>query len=151
MSDAADKLAQTRLAIIDHVQRRERRREGSPPRDEGEVGIDEEGWNFESASVGVSGWFARLKRMAGTWWQHHPARTGVDLAAPLLSAYAERKPFQLLAISALVGALVVVARPWRLISVTGLLVALIKSSQLSGMVLSAMSAADYGKDRRPPL
>jgi hypothetical protein len=58
-------------------------------------------------------------------------------------------------IAALAGAVVVVvvvvARPWRMISVTDPLVALVKSSQLPGMVLSAMSAADSGHNRPPPL
>lgn len=150
MSDAADKLARTRLAIIAHIQRRERRREGPQTPDEAESGIDEDEWNTEMHPGGVAGRFARFKRMAGAWWHYHPVRTGLDMATPLLSAYAARKPVQYLGIAALAGALVVVTRPWRLISVTGLLVALVKSSQLSGMVLSAMSASDYGRDRPPP-
>jgi hypothetical protein len=43
-----------------------------------------------------------------------------------------------------------IARPWRLISVTGLLVAVLKSSQLSSVLMSAMSAADFKKDHEPP-
>jgi hypothetical protein len=43
----------------------------------------------------------------------------------------------------------VIARPWRLISATGLLMALVKSSQLSGLIMSAMSAADDPGDRQP--
>ena len=70
---------------------------------------------------------------------------------PVLSSYAARRPVAYLGISALVGAALIVARPWRLISVTGLLLALVKSSQLSSMVLSAMSATDYGNDNRSPL
>jgi len=46
---------------------------------------------------------------------------------------------------------VVLTRPWRVISLTSVLVALMKSSQLSSVVLSAMSAADYGQDQRPPV
>ena len=56
---------------------------------------------------------------------------------------------QFLGISALVGAVIVVTRPWRLISATGIVVALLKSSQLSGLLMSAMSAADFRKDERP--
>jgi hypothetical protein len=74
---------------------------------------------------------------------------GVELATPVLSAYARRKPMQYLGIAALVGAVFVVAKPWRLISATGIVVALLKSSQLSGLMMSAMSAADFRRDDRP--
>jgi hypothetical protein len=74
---------------------------------------------------------------------------GLELATPALSAFADKKPLQFLGIAAAVGAVVVIARPWRLISVTGLLVAIAKSSQLSTILLSALSAADYRKDRQP--
>ena len=150
MSDAADKLARTRLAIIAHVQRREHRSDRGKDRDEREPGGDDRDSGHERHPAGVGSWFASLQRAAGTWWRHHPAHAGLELATPLLSDYAARKPLQYLGIAALIGAGLVVARPWRLISVTGLLVALVKSSQLSSMVLAAISATDYGKDRRPP-
>ena len=67
----------------------------------------------------------------------------------MLETYARRKPLQFLGIAAAAGAVIVVARPWRLISATGLVMALLKSSQLSGLVMSAMSAADFEKDHRP--
>ena len=151
MSDAADKLALTRLAIIAHVQRRERRREKPRSGDESETEVDDDEWAEDAPSGGRRSWFAGFKRAGSTWWRHHPARMGLDMATPMLSAYAARKPLQYLGFAALLGAVLVVTRPWRLISLTGLLVALVKSSQLSSMVLSAMSAADYGKDQRPPL
>jgi len=71
------------------------------------------------------------------------------MATPALSAYAARKPVQFLGIAAAVGAVVVVTRPWRLISLTGVLVALAKSSQLSGLVMSAMSSSDLPRSRKP--
>jgi len=71
---------------------------------------------------------------------------GLELATPALSQYAARKPAQFLGIAAVVGAVIVIARPWRLISVTGLLMAVVKSSQLSSVVMSAMSAADFSRD-----
>jgi hypothetical protein len=73
----------------------------------------------------------------------------LELATPALSDYAGRKPVQFLAIAAAVGVAAVIARPWRLISATGLLMALVKSSQLSGLIMSAMSAADDPGDRQP--
>ncbi len=67
----------------------------------------------------------------------------------MLSSFAARRPVVYLGAAAVLGAVIVVARPWRLISVTGLVVAILKSSQLSSMVMSAMSAADFDRDSRP--
>ena len=150
MSDAADRLARSRLAIIDQIEHRDQRprRSEAPrrPRREAEHGEPED----EVRESANGGWFARLRSAAATWWRYHPAHMGLDLATPALSAYAGRKPMQFLGIAAAVGALVVIARPWRLISVTSLLVAIAKSSQLSTVLLSALSAADYQKDHESP-
>ncbi|MEO7391831.1 MAG: hypothetical protein ABIU58_06625 [Ramlibacter sp.] len=74
---------------------------------------------------------------------------GVELATPVLSTYGRKYPLRYLGAAAAVGAVIAVVRPWRLISATGLLVALVKSSQLSSMVMSALSAADYRRDGPP--
>jgi hypothetical protein len=149
MSEAGDRLARTRLAIIEQVQRREGRpsgrdRERETARERGEAGEPES--SYEDLG---DGWFGQVKRALRTWWRHHPAHLGVELATPVLSAYARRKPMQFLGISAFLGAVVVVTRPWRVISATGIVVALLKSSQLSGLLMSAMSSADFRKDERP--
>lgn len=159
MSDAADKLARTRLAIIAHLQRQERhhdRRENEE--DEQEYaqrhepgGRQRSGSGDHSGRRGPVGWLGHWRHVLGTWWRHHPAHMGVELATPVLASYAARKPVQYLAIAAAVGAVVVVVRPWRLISVTGLVVALVKSSQLSSLVLSAMSSPDDDSGPPPPM
>ena len=148
MSDAADKLARTRLAIIDHIHRREARHERPDNDREQDGAAGGEQW-ARARRGGPAGWFQAAKRAARGWWRHHPASMGVELATPLLSDYAGRKPVQFLAIAATLGAVAIVARPWRLVSVTGAVVALLKSSQLSGLVMSAMSAADYTRDEPP--
>jgi hypothetical protein len=146
MSQAADKLARTRLAIIDQIHRRSRNREG---RRGGGDQDNETGGEWEESGRGAANWFAGFKRAATTWWRQHPASMGLELATPLLSEYAGKQPVRFLAVAAVVGATVVVARPWRLISATGLLVALLKSSQLSSLLMSAMSGAGYPEDRPP--
>jgi hypothetical protein len=82
------------------------------------------------------------------YWRHHPARMGLQVAEPLISDYARRSPATFLGIAAVAGAVFMVARPWRLISVTGLLIALAKSPQLAAVVMSAMSGADM--EDEPP-
>ena len=84
-----------------------------------------------------------LKRSALTWWRHHPAHLALDVATgvakPVLSKYADEKPIQLLGIAAVLGAAVVLVRPWRLISMTGLLLAAVKSPGLSPALLSLLT------------
>jgi len=147
MSDAADRLARTRRAIIDQIEHREQR---PPQRGDSQRRREREpdgGKPQDGEPRGrLSEWFARIRHAARTWWHYNPAHMGLELASPALSAYAGRKPLQYLGIAAAVGAAVVIARPWRLISITGLLVAIAKSSQLSTVLLSALSAADYQKD-----
>jgi hypothetical protein len=150
MSDAADNLARSRLAIVDHIQRRERRHEGAESSRAHERAQDEQDWEQSEHGYGPAGWFASLKHAAGAWWRSHPAHLGLEIATPMLSSYAARKPAQFLGIAAALGAVVMIARPWRVISVTGLVVALVKSSQLSSVVMSAMSAADFKRDHEPP-
>lgn len=149
MSGATDKLAASRRAILEHMARRTRRHD---PREEtaqdfssGYADADE-----EPPPPAGSGWFGHLGQALETWWRYHPAHMAVDLATPLLRSYARRKPAQLLGISLAAGAALTFARPWRLISLTTLLVALLKSSQLSNVFLAAMSAADYRKDQDRP-
>lgn len=147
MSEAGDRLARTRLAIIEQVQRRERRPGRDKARDPAQAGPQpgEPGTEYEDPGEGM---FGHVLHALRTWWRHHPAHMGVELATPLLASYAHRKPLQFLGIAAAVGAAIVVLRPWRLISATGIVVALVKSSQLSGLIMSALSAADFQKDHR---
>jgi hypothetical protein len=150
MSASSDKLARSRQAILEHIARRQRRHD---PREE-PVGIDDDPFMAFAADEGPyeggSGWFGRLQHAVRTWWHYHPAHMAVDLATPLMRSYARRKPVQLLAISAAAGAALTFARPWRLISLTTLVVAVLKSSQLSHLLMAAMSAADYRKDNDRP-
>lgn len=84
----------------------------------------------------------QVARQAVTaWWQHHPAQVAIDIGRPFLSNYARDKPFQLLGIAVCAGAAAFVVRPWRLISVTGLAVAALKSTRLSSTLLSLIPAA----------
>jgi hypothetical protein len=150
MSEAADQLARNRQAILAYVARRERRHD---PREEpagGAAFAEGEPFPQEEPYGEGGGWFGPVQRAIGAWWRYHPAHMAVDLASPLLRSYARRKPMQLLGIAAAAGAALTLARPWRLISLTTLAVALLKSSQLSSLVMAAMSAADLRKDEDRP-
>ena len=87
------------------------------------------------------------RQVITAWWRNHPAHLAVDLARPGLSAYAEHRPLQLLGISAGLGAVAALFRPWRLVSLTGLLLAAVKSPNLSGMVSSLLSGSGTARHR----
>jgi len=148
VSEAGDKLARSRQAILAHVARRQRRHD---PHEEDAAGMDA-GYAYAAGEAEAdpadygSGWFGHMKRAVGTWWRYHPAHMVVDLASPLMRSYARRRPVQLLAISVAAGAALTFARPWKLISLGTLAVALLKSSQLSSLLMAAVSAADYRND-----
>jgi hypothetical protein len=150
MSDAADKLARSRQAILEHVARRQRHHDPREQTAQGFTGLEGDPYPDEDEPDPGGGWFGHLKHAVRTWWRYHPAHMAVDLASPLMRGYARRKPVQLLGISLAAGALLTFARPWKLISIGTILVAVLKSSQLSHLMMAAMSAADYRKDHNRP-
>jgi len=84
-----------------------------------------------------------------SWWQFHPARTAVAIAQPVLAEYAHRRPLKLLGIAAGVGATLVVVRPWKLVSVGGLAVTALKSSQVSSLALSMLASRQKNTHKDP--
>jgi Flp pilus assembly protein TadB len=150
MSDATDRLARSRQAIIEHIARRERRHD---PREEGirwrETESGGDGTRREPPPRGA-GMFQRARHAAGVWWRHHPAHMALEVATPLMANYAARKPVQFIAVAAVAGAALTFARPWRLISLTTLLVAVVKATHLPSVLMSAMSAADFERDHQQP-
>jgi len=141
MSDAAERLARTRLALIEHVHRKEIRREQTQHSDE-----EQEPRGAAASTRRSRGRMGRVRRAARSYWRDHPARAGLEMATPLLSKYASRHPLAYLGIAAAAGALLMVARPWRLISATGVLMALAKSPQLAGLIMSVMSGVEDDED-----
>jgi hypothetical protein len=154
----AEKLARSRLAIVEYLARGEKhhdRRErqersatsGPPEGDTGWSGTQEENQDHPEGFFS-RGWMGGMSSAARAWWSHHPAQMAVEMATPALRSYMRKRPFQVLALSAGVGALLVVTRPWRLISLTTLVVAIVKSSQLSGVVMSALSDAQGWQEQQ---
>ncbi len=103
-----------------------------------------------ASSEGLKGLWRTLRRTARAWWRSHPAHLALEVGEPLLGKYAAANPKKLLAISAAIGGAVVLAKPWRLISVTGLLIAALRSTQMSGLLASLISSepSDTGRAAR---
>jgi hypothetical protein len=123
MSEAVARLARSRLAIVEQMRPASQRLAGGQP----------------------AGCIARLGHATSAWWRHHPVHLVLDVAKPVVSYFAARYPFGFLAVAAASGALIDRARPWRLLSGSGV-IAIAKSLQLSRLVLPALSAL-----RRPRL
>jgi len=76
------------------------------------------------------------------WWRRHPANAVGQLARPILGRLAREQPLKLMATAAGVGALIVLIKPWRLLSVTALLATALKTSDIADMVTTLMKRQD---------
>lgn len=128
LPDGAQRLMRSRLAILDYL-----RQADEGPR---------------------SSRWSSLRDAARRRWEGHPARLAAGLAAPLLSHWGRRHPLALIAIAIAGGALLVLARPWRLVSLTGLLMAALKSPHLASAAISALATSQarpqpHDRDPRP--
>ena len=83
-------------------------------------------------------WAKVARKVVDRWWRRHPANAATQLARPFLDRYAKEQPVKLVAIAATTGALIVLAKPWRLLSVTAVVTALLKSSDIADMVTTLM-------------
>ncbi len=95
--------------------------------------------------IGAGVWLSMGRSVAQRWWRRHPAHALGQLARPLLERYARKKPAKLMAIAAATGAVVVLVKPWRLLSVTAVLAAVLKTSDMADVVSSLMQ-----KNQSPP-
>lgn len=90
-------------------------------------------------------WLSMGRSVAERWWRRHPAHAVGQLARPLLEDYARKQPAKLMAIAAATGAVVVLAKPWRLLSITAVLAAVLKTSDVADIVNTLMQ-----KNSSPP-
>ncbi len=125
------RLAISRRAIVRHMHHDEH--EEDNPGSHGRLLID--GQSPQSDST-----WAIIKHAVRAWWQHHPVSAAFDLAEPVVSRYARDKPFKLLGIAAGAGVAIAVFKPWRLISLGGVLFAAMKSSDISSALFSILSS-----------
>jgi hypothetical protein len=132
---AQQRLAASRQAIVRDMNR-----------DDPETGhladVDDEADGYAQSDISETGIDASsgswdlIKQVGQSWWRSHPAHLALDVAKPMMQTYAKEQPLKLLGIAAGTGVALVVLRPWRLISLTGVAIALLKSTQLTGVVQS---------------
>ena len=128
-----DRLAASRQAILKYMTAGEE----TPARQRRQASADA-AHHSDTPEPARGGWRS-IRHAVRVWWHRHPAQLALDVAKPVLGKYAEEKPYQLLGIAAVAGAAVVLTRPWRLVSLTGLAVTALKSSHVSGLLLSLLS------------
>jgi hypothetical protein len=95
-------------------------------------------------------WLSMGRSVAERWWRRHPAHAVGQLARPLLESYARKKPAKLMAIAAATGAVVVLVKPWRLLSVTAVLAAVLKTSDVADIVNTLMQKNSSPPRKDPP-
>ncbi len=133
------KLTASRMALIRHMSGNMNAPVALPDglqEGNGESLVGKQQSSFESGSWGL------LKLGIRAWWHQQPAHLALAVVQPMLQRYATRKPFQLLVISAAAGAVIVALKPWRLMSLGGLALAALKSSEFSGFVASVLSSRE---------
>lgn len=135
MPTPQERLAASRKAIVRHMTRDEQPLAGT---DESyEIG-DESGLTSNNSSF----WPSAVARAVRTWWRHHPISMAVDVAKPVVRRYAKGHPFTLLGVAAFTGAAMVMTRPWRLLSLGGILLAAVKSAAVPSVLMSLFSPPD---------
>jgi hypothetical protein len=137
-----ERLASSRKAIVRHMGRDKQSHDDDTQARQS----DEDDSAYAGRGGGTWGIF---KDALGAWWHHHPVSVAFSLARPVIGKYAEERPLQLLGIAAAAGAAAVVLKPWRLVSLGSVLLATLKSSEISGALLSMLSRPPQDTELTP--
>ena len=95
-------------------------------------------------------WTSMARSMTERWWRRHPAHAMGQLARPLLEHYARKEPAKLMAIAAATGAAIVLIKPWRLLSFTAVLAAVLKTSDVADVVNTLMQQKNTSPRKDTP-
>ena len=135
-----ERLAASRKAIIWHMTRGD-----DAPQTYAADGTDTYNVNGGATDIGGSrhglgnGQWNMMKKAARAWWHHHPANLALDVTKPLVESYTRNHPLLVLGIAAGLGAVAVWVKPWRLVSVGGLTALVLRSTNISGAILSMLT------------
>lgn len=100
--------------------------------------------------LGNNVWLSMGRSVVERWWRRHPAHAVGQLARPLLENYARKQPAKLMAAAAATGAVLVLVKPWRLLSVTAVLAAVLKTSDVADIVNTLMQKTQSPPRKDPP-
>ena len=139
-----ERLAISRKAIIRHMTR------DDTPAAAHDAQPDKTGDESGTPSARSGFWTSALARAVQSWWRNQPVSLAFGVAKPVLERYAERQPFKLLGVAAIVGAAVVLIRPWRLVSIGGLALAAVKSAAVPSVLMSIFASHTPTKNQKSP-
>ena len=94
-----------------------------------------------SSSPDDFSWSSLVEAGLSSWWRDHPARAGAMLVRSATEDYTRQKPLQVVTIAVIVGAAIVLFKPWRLMSVSALALILFRSSNFTGIATSVLDNA----------
>ena len=149
---AQQRLALSRRALVNQL-RGGHSQNAHPEQDAHRYGNDDYDNEAYAGKSRISGlldrfaWTSMAKRVGQRWWRRHPANTVTQLAQPLLQHYAREQPLKLVCIAAAAGAVAVLVKPWRLLSVTAILAAIMKTSDLADVVNTLIQSRSDAADR----
>lgn len=86
-------------------------------------------------------WLGLVETGMSSWWHGHPARAGALLLGSATEDYTRRKPLQAVSVAAIAGAVIVLLKPWRMVSTTAVALSLFRSSNFTGMATSVLESA----------
>ena len=86
--------------------------------------------------------------VVGRWWRRSHLSTATELATPFLQHYAERHPARLMVYAAGTGSLVVLVKPWRLLSLSMVVGLMVRSTDIAGLI-SEYLVPELGDTRHP--
>jgi hypothetical protein len=133
-----ERLTATRQALLLHMTRHDREAQA---RARETFNIDPKSDPVLLASPAVrERVFGGVSNAVRTWWRNQPVSYAYDFAQPILGKVAVREPYKLLAISAAIGAAVVMLRPWRLVSLGSLLLGAVKSAAVPSVLMAMLSS-----------
>lgn len=139
-------LVTTRRELMNYLSRPERARSRVAEAKRSErTGQTDSAWESSSFE-----WSSLIKAALSSWWRDHPARAGASLLRSATEEYARKKPLQVVTIAAVVGAGVVLFKPWRLVSATALILSLFRSSNFTGMATSMLETAAQSMQKERP-
>jgi hypothetical protein len=95
-------------------------------------------------------WSSVARGVVQRWWRRHPAHAVGQLARPVLEHYARTEPAKLMAVAAATGAVLVLVKPWRLLSLTAVLAAVLKTSDVADIVNTLMQKTTSPPRKDPP-
>lgn len=141
-STPQERLAASRKAIVRHMERGDTASQRNLIDSTDNYNANDGGADSAGSrdSLGESNWSV-IKKSALAWWNHHPAHIAIDIAKPVVESYTRKHPFKVLGFAAGLGVATVWIKPWRLVSMGGLTALALRSTNVTGAVLSMLTSA----------